>query len=62
MFRGNVKNCGDYMNTKHPNIRFTFEIEYQNIIRNTQEKAFETSIYEKSTFSGVFTNFKKIFL
>ena len=35
MFRGNVKNCGDYMNTKHPNIRFTFEIEYQNIIRNT---------------------------
>ena len=54
------------MNTKHPNIRFTFEIEDQNsfsfldikIIRNTEKKAFETSVYRKSTFSGVFTNFK----
>ena len=36
------------MNTKHPNIRFTFEIEDQNsflfldikIIRNTEKKSF----------------------
>ena len=54
------------MNAKHSNIRFTFEIEAQNsssfldikIIRNTEKKAFETSVYRKSTFSGVFTNFK----
>ena len=54
------------MNTKHPNIRFTFEIEHQNsfsfldirIIRNTGKKSFETLVYRKSTFSGVFTNFK----
>ena len=54
------------MNTKHPNIRFTFEIEDQNsfsfldikIIRNTEKKSFETSVYKKETFSGVFTNFK----
>ena len=53
------------MNTKHPNIRFTFEINDQNnfsfldvkVIRNT-EKAFEASVYRRSTFSGVFTNFK----
>ena len=54
------------MNKKHPNIRFIFEVEDQNsfsfldikIIRNTEKKAFETSVYRKSTFSGVFTNFK----
>ena len=28
------------------------------IIRNTEKKAFQTSVYRKSTFSGVFTNFK----
>ena len=54
------------INTKHPNICFTFEVEDQNcfsfldikIIRNTEKKAFETSVYRKGTFSGVFTNFK----
>ena len=48
-YRGHVKKFVDYMNTKHPNIRFTFEIEDQNslsflnikIIRNTEKKAFE---------------------
>ena len=61
-----VKKFVDYMNTKHPNIRFTFEIEDQNrfsfldikIIKNTEKKSFETSVYRKSTFSDVFTNFK----
>ena len=54
------------MNAKHPNIHFKFEIANQNsfsfldinIIRNTEKKAFETSAYRKSTFSGIFTNFK----
>ena len=54
------------MNTKHLNIRFTFKIEDQNsfsfldaeIISNTEKKVFEASVYRKSTFSGVFTNFK----
>ena len=27
-------------------------------IRNTEKNAFETSVYRKSTFSGVFTNFE----
>ena len=65
-FRDHVKTFVDYMNAKHPNIRFTFEIEDQNsfsflaikIIRNTEKKGFETSVYRRSTFSGTFTNFK----
>ena len=64
--RDHVKKFVDYMNKKHPNIRFIFEVEDQNsfsfldikIIRNTEKKAFETSVYRKSTFSGAFTNFK----
>ena len=64
--RDHVKKFVDYMNTKHSNIRFTFEIEDQNsfpfldtkIIRNTEKKAVEPSAYRKSTFSGVFTNLK----
>ena len=64
--RDHVKHFVHYMNAKRPNIRFIFETEYQNsfsfldikIIRNTEKKAFETSVYRKSTFSGVFTNFK----
>ena len=28
------------------------------IIRNTEKKAFKTSVYRQSTFRGVFTNFK----
>ena len=54
------------MNTKHPNISFTLERADQNsfsfldikIIRNTEKSTFETSVYRKSTFSVVVTNFK----
>ena len=55
------------MYTKHPSIRLKFEKENQltlsfldlKIIRNIQKKSFETSLYRrKSTFSGVFINFK----
>ena len=64
--RDHVKKFVDYMNTKHLNISFTFEIEDQNsllfldtnILRNTEKKAFEASVYRKSAFSGVFINFK----
>ena len=51
--RDHVKKFVDYMNTKHSNLRFTFEIEDPNsfsfldikIIRNTEKKAFEKSVY-----------------
>ena len=59
-----------YMNTKYPNIRFTSEIEDQNsfsfldikLIRNTEEKPFETLVYRKSTFGGVLLISKVLFL
>ena len=61
-----AKKFVDYTNTKHQNISFIFEIEVQNsfsfldikIIRNIEKKPFETSVYRKNTFSGVFNNFK----
>ena len=64
--RDHIQMFVDYMNTKHLNIRFTFEIEDQNIftfldikiIRSPNKKTFKTSVYRKSTPSGVFTNFK----
>ena len=61
----NIKMFVGYTNIKHPNIRFTFEIEDQNnfsyldkIIRNSEKKDVQTSVYKESTFSGIFTNFK----
>ena len=60
----------DYINTKYSNIRFTFEAEIQNsfsfldikIIRNTEKKPFETSVYGKTTFSGILLFFNMFFL
>ena len=54
----------NYMNSKHRNIKFTVEREENNslsfldinIFRNSGK--LETSIYRKSTFSGVLTNFE----
>ena len=64
-FRDHIKRFVDFMNTKHINIQFTFEIDQKSfsfwdikIIANTQKKSFETSIYRKSTFNGAFKNFK----
>ena len=59
--RDHVKKFVDYMHTQHFNMRFTFKIEDQNsfsfldieIISNTEKRAFETSVYRKSTFNGV---------
>ena len=53
----------NYMNTKHNNIKFTFEAEKDgklpfldvNIFR--EKGNFVTSVYRKDTFSGVYTNF-----
>ena len=58
--------CPDFIKTKYPNMRLTFEIGDQTsfsfldmkINRNTNKKPFETSIFRKSTLSAAFTNFK----
>lgn len=52
-----------YLNTRHPNMNFTFENEADNslpfldvnVIRS--DRHFVTSIYRKPTFSGVYTNY-----
>ena len=56
------------MNSKHKNIKFTFEIEDSNnfssldvkIIR--KNKGFVTSIFRKASFSGVYTNYESFIL
>ena len=63
--RDHVKKFVDYINTKHQNIRFTLENQNSFSIldikcfRNTEKKAFETSVYKKITLSGNFTNFRR---
>ena len=53
----------NYMNSKHRNIKFTFETEDSNhfsfldVKITRQNKRFVTSIFRKTTFSGVFTNY-----
>ena len=52
------------MNTKHPNVKFTFEHEHNNSFSFLDVKIccennkFTTSVHREPTFSGVFTNFK----
>ena len=53
----------NYMNSKHRNIKFTFETEDSNnfsfldVKITLQIKGFVTSIFRKATFSGVFNNY-----
>ena len=57
-----VNNLSFYLNFKHPNIRFTCEIEKDkslafldiNVYKGNDK--FETSIHRKSTISGLYTN------
>ena len=59
-----LKRFVEYINTKHPHIKFTFEHEHSNsfsfldvsICRKNNKLT--TSVYGKTTFSGIFTNFK----
>ena len=53
----------EYMNTKHPNMSFTYEVENNNTISFLDiqvyraNNSFNTSIHRKSTFSGVYSHF-----
>ena len=48
----------NYLNSKHKNIKFTYEKESNNsfldILTSRSKNGFKTSVYHKSTFSGVF--------
>ena len=53
-----------YLNCKHPNIRFTQEIEKGRFLAvldidvDRGNNKFETTVHRKSTFSGVYTNYR----
>ena len=59
-----MKKFVEYMNTKHANIKFTFEYENNNSFSFLDVKIcrkknkLTISVYKKPTFSRVFTNFK----
>ena len=52
-----------YVNSKHRNIRFTCEKEHNNsmsfldVLITRTSNGFKTSVYDKPTFSGVYSNF-----
>ena len=52
-----------YMNTRHKNLKFTFDFEQNNSFSFLDVKitrvsnGFSTAFFRKATFSGVFTNF-----
>ena len=54
----------NYMNSKHKNIKFTFETEDSNNFSFLEVKItrFVTSIFRKATFSGVYTNYDSFIL
>ena len=61
--RDHVKKFIRYINSRHLNIKFTSEEEKDNKISfldfstSRNNNALETSIFRKSTFSAVYTNF-----
>ena len=51
-----------YLNSRHKNIKFTFEVEQNGVlpfldIRVRRAQSFHTSVYRKPTFTGLYTNF-----
>ena len=62
--KNQIEDFKNYLNNKHKNINFTVEVENDNklsfldILVTRDQNQFTTSIYRKSTFSGVYTNFK----
>ena len=62
--QSHLKDFVNYMNTKHPNIKFTLEFEENDFFPFLDVKITRsnnwlvTSVFRKATFSGVFTNFK----
>jgi len=54
----------DYINSRHPNIRFTMEKERNRklpfldvLIDNSDTNSFLTRVYRKKTFTGLLTNY-----
>ena len=58
-----VKKFHKYLNSRHENMTFTYEVEQNNclpfldVLVTREEETFSTSLYRKPTFSGLYTNF-----
>ena len=58
----------EYLNSKHPNIKFTYEIEkdhclpFLDVNIMFSNGIFSTSVNRKPTFTGLFTNFNSFIL
>ena len=58
-----VKKFHNYINSRHSNMTFTYEVEEDNklsfldVLVSREEGKFNTSLYRKPTFSGLYTNF-----
>ena len=59
-----IATLAQYLSSQHPNIRFTYEEENDNVLPfldvNVYRDAdkFSSTVHRKDTFSGVYTNFK----
>ena len=59
-----IEKFKDYLNSKHSNINFTSEIEtdckmpFLDILIERKLGKFETSVYRKATFTGVYTHYE----
>ena len=63
-----IKTFVNYMNTEHPNIKFTSEFEendsfsFLDVKITRRNNQLVTSVFRKATFSDAFTNFKVLCL
>ena len=62
-----LKKFTNYLNSKHKNIKFTYENESSNslpfleILISRSENNFKTSVYHRRTFNRVYSNFNSFF-
>ena len=53
----------DYIDSRHPNIKFTFEehiegrLPFLDILIEANENIVKTSVFQKPTYTGLLTNF-----
>ena len=58
-----LEKFNEYLNTKHANIKFTSDKEvngslpFLDVLISQNKEGFTTTVYHKSTFSGVYSNF-----
>ena len=56
----------EYLNSQHPNIKFTHEVEENNslafldVLVIHDRNGFATNLYRKKTFTGLYTNFESL--